>query len=324
MFDFLRRFKLSFEVYNFFQKKALTYNLPLYKKYGVRKKYYSSVSSEDFSHLSGEKTTLDQHDSSELLPQKETFKSLPENIQNSLLPWSEQGYATLTDFYSHDQVDAVNLEIDRIVSENKANYRNNKNKIMFAIHQSNVIKKIAEDEQLLSILDLLMDKPLDLFQSINFRTGSQQRSHSDSIHMTTFPFGNIIACWVALEDITADSGPLHYYPGSHKLPYIMNKEFDNVGSKWSFGDKDYGAYENRIAQEKEKHSLTKQVFLAKKGDVFIWHANLLHGGELVTNPTSTRKSMVLHYYTRDALCYHEITQRPTLKKAFKIYKVIMF
>lgn len=313
-FDFLRRFKLSFEVYNFFQKKALTYNLPWYQKYGIRKKYYSSVSSVDFAHLTGKTNTFDQHNSAEILPQKESFKTLPKNIQESLLPWSEQGYATLHGFFSPSQIDAVNSEVDRIVAENKADYRNNKNKIMFAIHQSDIIKKMGEDKQLSNILNLLMDKPVDLFQSINFRSGSQQRSHSDSIHMTTFPFGNIIACWVALEDITTDSGPLHYYPGSHKLPYIMNKDFDNVGSKWAFGSKNYGDYENRIAEEMEKNAFEKQVFLAKKGDVFIWHANLLHGGEPVTNPNSTRKSMVLHYYTRDAICYHEITQRPTLKK----------
>ena len=51
----------------------------------------------------------------------------------------------------------------------------------------------------------------------------------------------------------------------------------------------------------------------KKGDVLIWHANVLHGGEKMTNPDSSRKSMVFHYYTDDAVCFHEITQRPTLK-----------
>lgn len=312
--NFLRRFKFSFEVYNFFHKKSLDYQLPLYNKYGVKKKYYSSVSSADFAHLPQEKNTYDLHNSAEILPQNEVFKTLNSDLKTSLLHWSDNGYAVLNNLFSHDKIDEVNNEIDRLVDEEKANYRNNKTKIMFAIHQSETIKAIGENKQLVDILTMLMDKPVDLFQSINFRTGSQQRSHSDSIHMTTYPFGNIIACWVALEDITADSGPLHYYPGSHKLPYIMNKDFDNEGNRWTFGNKDYGDYENRIAAELNKHKLEKQVFLAKKGDVFIWHANLLHGGEPVTNPNSSRKSMVLHYYTRDAICYHEITQRPTLKK----------
>jgi ectoine hydroxylase-related dioxygenase (phytanoyl-CoA dioxygenase family) len=132
--------------------------------------------------------------------------------------------------------------------------------------------------------------------------------------MSTFPFGNIIAVWIALEDITPENGPLHYYPGSHRLPYIVNSDYDNIGTKYSLGDKTYGDYEDRIQEEIDSQKLTKQTFLAKKGDLLIWHANLLHGGEPLIDKNSTRKSMVFHYYAEDVICYHEITQRPTLKK----------
>ncbi len=59
--------------------------------------------------------------------------------------------------------------------------------------------------------------------------------------------------------------------------------------------------------------MNKEIFLAKKGDLFIWHANLLHGGELRTDD-STRKSLVAHYFTTegDVINYHEITQRPAI------------
>jgi ectoine hydroxylase len=56
----------------------------------------------------------------------------------------------------------------------------------------------------------------------------------------------------------------------------------------------------------------KKEFLAKKGDVFIWHANLVHGGAPIINKASTRKSMVIHYYAKDVIKYHEITERPSL------------
>jgi len=36
---------------------------------------------------------------------------------------------------------------------------------------------------------------------------------------------------------------------------------------------------------------------AKKGDVFLWHGMLVHGGSPVKNPALTRKSMVIHYLT---------------------------
>ncbi len=50
-------------------------------------------------------------------------------------------------------------------------------------------------------------------------------------------------------------------------------------------------------------------FHAQPGDVLFWHANLLHGGKKMTTPNASRKSMVIHCFADDVLCYHELTQR---------------
>jgi ectoine hydroxylase-related dioxygenase (phytanoyl-CoA dioxygenase family) len=130
--------------------------------------------------------------------------------------------------------------------------------------------------------------------------------------MTTFPLGKLIAVWVALEDISMDKGPLHYYPGSHLLPYYLNSDYSNEGNRWLIGDQSYAAYEKMISEKIREAQLKKQVFLANKGDILIWHANLFHGGEPHASQNKTRKSMVFHYFGEDAVCYHEITQRPAL------------
>ena len=312
MLDALRQFKITYSLYNFFQKKKLSYNLPLYKKFGLKKKYYSSVSSVDFKGIDNPKNILDEFDSRDILPKNPVFNSLDLKTQSELLKWSDNGYAILENFYSSDEIDSFNKEVNRLVESKKATWKNG-NKIMFAIHKSRTLKEAGNNKKLISILSLLLGKKVDLFQSINFLQGSQQRSHSDSIHMTTFPYGNLIAVWVALEDITPDSGPLHYYPGSHKLPYTFNEAYDNVGSEYKLGDKGYSKYEDVIEKVIMQNEFKKEIFLPKKGDVLIWHANVLHGGEKMTNPNSSRKSMVFHYYTHDAVCFHEITQRPTLK-----------
>jgi len=313
MLEALRRFKFSYSLYNFFQKKKLIYNIPLYKKYGLNKKYYSSVSSIDFKGLDNPKNVLDEFDSRDILPKDPLFKKLDSKTQSELLKWSKNGYAILENFFSSEEIDSFNNEVDSLVESKQATWKNNGNKIMFAIHKSAVLHSAGSNKKLISILNLLLGKKVSLFQSINFLKGSQQRSHSDSIHMTTFPYGNLIAVWVALEDITPDCGPLHYYPGSHKLPYIFNEAYSNVGSKYKLGDKHYSVYEDLIEGVIKENDFQKEIFLPKKGDVLIWHANVLHGGEKMTNPDSSRKSMVFHYYTDDAVCFHEITQRPTLK-----------
>lgn len=299
--------------YNFFKKEELKHNLPLYKKYGLNKKYYSPISSEDFKGIKGEPLYFDVNDSRTELPNVEGFSDLPDTWKESLLGWSDNGYAVLEGFFSSERIDEMNSAIEKIKSDPKTIWQHG-SRIMFSIHQSELLFNAGADPKLIKILNLLMGKSVELFQSLNFFEGSQQKAHSDFIHMSTFPYGNLIASWVALEDLTEDCGPLHYYPGSHKLPYTMNGDFDNIGSKLKLGNKTYGDYENRIEELVKENGLQKQIFVANKGDLLIWHANLLHGGEPIQRKGSTRKSMAFHYYAEEAICYHEITQRPTLKK----------
>ena len=269
------------------------------------------MSSEDFRGFESPQNYLDKSHSSNELPKLAAFRNLEETIQKSLINWSDNGYAILENFFSDKEVANCNAEVDSLLKSKKVKWGYNQ-KIMDAFTQSKPLHQLASDSKLNDILQLLMGKEIEIFQTINFLKGSQQRSHSDSIHMTTFPYGNIIAVWVALEDVSENCGPLHYYPGSHKLPYLMNRDFDNVGTSYKLGKHLYSAYEDKVEQVLLKHPLEKKVFIAKKGDVLIWHANLMHGGEPQNNSNLSRKSMVLHYYSKDVVCFHEISQRPAL------------
>jgi len=130
--------------------------------------------------------------------------------------------------------------------------------------------------------------------------------------MTTYPLGYLIAVWIALEDITLENGPLFYYPGSHTLPYLLNNDFNEGATPLTLGKKDYPDYEDMIEEVLSKNTFKQKTFLAKKGDLLIWHANLIHGGAPILNKALTRKSMVIHYYADDVIKYHEITERPSL------------
>ena len=312
LISFLRKYKLSYKVSNFFNRKKLLHNTELYKKYSLEKKYYSSISSQDFNGINSQVPIMDREDSAQLLPKQEKFAQLDKKTQESLLKWSQNGFVVLESFFQKEEIDLINKEVEDLLKTKKIKWSDNR--ILFAIKKSKLLKSVATFPKLKNCIELIMGKEMDLFQSLNFYESSQQRTHSDSIHMTTFPQGNIIAVWVALQDVGPEDGPLHYYPGSHKLPYIMNKDFDNLSSTLKLGDKSYLDYENKIDQIiKENTQLKKEVFLPKKGDVLIWHANLLHGAEAKINPKASRKSMVFHYYASDAIAYHEITERPTLK-----------
>lgn len=296
-------------MYNFFHKKELEHNVPLYKKWGMNKRYYSPVSSRDFKALPQQEIKPDLERAQKTL----LFKKLDSGNQQSILDFDKNGYAILRNYLSMEQVDAINHEINQLLQSGTIDFKY-KNKIMFAIHKSKLLREIGNDSELLDLLSCLIGGNAALFQSINFLQGSEQPTHSDSIHMTTYPLGGLLGVWLALEEMTPENGPLHYYPGSHKLPYYLNSDYDNEGTFFLTGDKEYPEYEEMMQKKIEENHLQKQVFLAGKGDLLIWHANLFHGGEPHTDKSRTRKSMVYHYFNEEAICYHEITQRPALIK----------
>lgn len=316
MWQIIRQFRPFYTLYNLFQWKSLKHISAQYQLRAIPKWYFSPIKNVDFATIPAQESPwLDAQDSADILPQSPIFKSFDKQLQAELLPWSKDGYVILKGFFSEEEVDKMNQEIDNLIEKNAANWRYDKKKIMFAIRQSAYLKTISEHPKLIQILELLLGKNVFPFQSINFLYGSEQKTHSDSVHMTTFPLGFMIAAWVALEDINTENGPLHYYPGSHKLPYFMNNDYTHGSTKWWINPLHYQRYEQALAQIIASKRLEKHSFLAKKGDILIWHANLLHGGNAHNDKNQTRKSMVLHYFAKEVICYHEISERPALIEA---------
>lgn len=308
----LKKYKFLHWAYNLIHYKSLSHNKAAYRKYNIHKPVIASLSSKDFPDKES-RAWLDTGDSRELAPARTAFSSFPPGVQQSLLAWSEKGYLIVDGFFSPSIADQIQQEADRLESEGRLHPAHD-NKLLFANRLSPQVRRITYDERLMRLLGFILDKEVVPFQTINFKHGSNQRAHSDSIHMTTYPLGYLIAVWIALEDTNMDNGHLFYYPGSHRLPYLLNEDFNEGATSLRLGRKDYVDYEDRIEVLLEETKVEKEVFLAKKGDILIWHANLIHGGLPVRNAELTRKSMVIHYYAKDVIKYHEITERPSLLK----------
>ncbi|MCP4438458.1 MAG: phytanoyl-CoA dioxygenase family protein [Aureispira sp.] len=311
--NFIRTLKVTYSINNLLHYSQLKHNKALYKKYGLQKPVWSSISSTDFKELTPPFSPwLDKQSLKELAEDSTEFQSFEPSIQQSIIDWSEEGYSILQGFFE-EEADQVNAEIEQLLNNGKIKFKYG-NKLMFVLHQSALIYNMATHPTLTKVLSFLVGKPVNIFQSINFIKGSQQGPHSDTIHMTTYPLGYLIAVWIALEDIGPEQGPLFYYPKSHKLPYVLNDDFEHHGTNHRIGSNANQLYERHINTMVKEQKIEPKTLLAKKGDVLIWHANLLHGGMPILNPELTRKSMVFHYYAEDVICYHEITQRPALFK----------
>ena len=311
--DIFKRFKPIYVANNLVNYNKLANDKGLYQKYGLSKNIASGIKNADFKGVDAALPWLDRESSNDKLHAHDFFTEIHGNDQQSLLDWSVNGYAILRNYIDLKQIDSINNEIEKVISSKAVPWKYpHSRRLMNVIHENNNIRELLRNDHLASTLEMLLGKKAELFQSINFIDGSQQKAHADSIHMTTFPLGYLIGVWIALEDVGPDQGPLFFYPGSHKLDYVLSEEIDAGDNYLLLGKNAYNKYEAAIDELIKRNNFPKVEFHAKKGDVLLWHANLLHGGSKITNPELTRKSMVLHFFARDVIRYHEITQRPAI------------
>lgn len=308
----LRKIKANYVLLNLFNLKRLGHARRMYRKYGVKRSVLLPINSSHLPQQQAEAPWLDGPDALERLKASPGLQRFDAATRDALLRWPEEGYVVLRGLFTQQEVDAMNAEVDRLIRDKVVDFNFTGRKIMFAFHHSELLRRCTHDRRILDVMDFLLGRKVRVFQSINFLTGSEQHAHSDSIHMTTYPLGYMIAAWIALEPITADNGCLIYHPGSHRLPYLLNGSYDHGGNRFVIGDDAYARYEEAIAAELRKGGFPAKEFHAQPGDVLLWHANLLHGGKKMAVPNASRKSMVIHCFAEDVLCYHELTQRAAL------------
>ena len=173
------------------------------------------------------------------------------------------------------------------------------------------VRELLWRPEILRITDMLFGRETVPFQTIIGHKSSQQAPHSDAIHMTTYPLGFLLAAWIAFEDVHPDSGPLVYYPKSHRLlPYLLSADvrIEMMKYKEKGGSAAYNThYERRLQQYLDAYELQPQQFCARTGDVLIWHGNLAHGGSRRRDLAHSRKAVVCHYFAKGAFTYHDLS-----------------
>lgn len=153
------------------------------------------------------------------------------------------------------------------------------------------VHELATYAPILSLLNALYEREPVPFQTLNFKWGTEQEGHSDSIHFSCLPARYMCGVWVALEDTTATNGPLFYHPGSHQLPEVTVYDLGET-----VDDRHYHRYEQFQRELMVETGIEAAELHAKKGDVLVWSSNIVHGGRPVLDKASTRWSQVTHYY----------------------------
>ncbi len=266
------------------------------------------------------------------------FSSFPYDMREKLNFWRENGYVIFENAIAESQIDAFLRNFSDFQSnpekfstsvlvetpskaEKKGEFQAKEVpsdilkakgiKVNDFYNTSEIGKKIMLHPVIVGFLKAIFaDTPIGM-QSLNFTYGSQQPAHMDFPYVVSGIPSHLAAAWIALEDVTPDSGPLFYYAGSHKM-----KKFNwGNGIIYHVRESYYTPvqFANWLEKNCQRNNYKKEVLLIKKGDVLIWHAALVHGGTVITNPEKTRQSFVCHYSTKTALPAHRYAkeQRPT-------------
>jgi len=251
-----------------------------------------------------------------ILKKFKTIFTQPLLTQDQRNFWEENGYLILQGFFDKGTMEKLYAEIDKIWNERKREdnplvidvqegpysgrkkfkdvpdeVRNLAHKLNDLFLVSEEVRSINLDSKLCGILAELLDGDPMVCNSLNFERGSQQRYHFDTYYMPPLVRNKLVVTSICIEDVHPDAGPLCYYPGSHKpSPYIFTH-----GGLHEIPE-EMPAATAYIESEIERLNLKPETFLGKTGDVFIWHAQLYHGGQKIRDHSRTRRSLVTHYW----------------------------
>ena len=182
-------------------------------------------------------------------------------------------------------------------------------RVQDAWRRSPAVKALATHPRVLSALRTVYGREPFPFQTLSFRVGTEQPKHSDAIHFHSDPPLFMCGVWIALEDVTLDAGALVYWPGSHKLPVLTMR-----GAGLNRPDPEPADYDRlyqpaldaRIAAS----GIEPEHALVRKGQAFVWAANLVHGGSPISREGATRRSLVVHCYFEGCVYYTPLISDP--------------
>lgn len=237
--------------------------------------------------------------------------------------WEEKGYCVFPGLIPEEDADALVSELDEFrtsCGETKDEFGYGQRIGLFHIVNEKSLQ-IALHPKIVDFVRWAMDCEPLLYGSLSFEAGTEQELHQDSIFFHTEPGHHMVGVWIALEDIDPQAGPLFYVPGSHKWDFpvgedvlLANPHFEERVLKARRGEMapeeiaelsgEMGrAWTEQLLDQEATYGVPRVNNIAKKGDVFVWHGRLAHGGSARQDRSLSRNSMVCHFISTECLFF---------------------
>jgi hypothetical protein len=259
---------------------------------------------------------LDDSTASDAIADKTRLATITPEEADNLRKFAADGYFITKADISAAEADEIDRDVDRLWREKPGNVafaydspplrfsvsdERAQRRPRYRIHELHTASPAALglvlDPTLHRYASLILGETAVATQSLYFEFGSQQPLHRDSTVVPTPEFGRLVAAWIALEDITPESGPLAYVPGSQKFEFYPFRPGEYCYDPSRHSGQDVEAAVNFYDEQLRRSGLPTHRFLARRGEVLLWHSALMHGGTPPLSPERTRKSLVIHYST---------------------------
>jgi len=227
-----------------------------------------------------------------------------------LAHWIEQGFVLLPGAVPPDSIDRLDADVESVWSGRSsekcfveflkdgavihpasARFKEERAKLLDLHVHFESAREVVFPPRVLRFISLVLERPMLAFQSLYFRWGSQQAVHQDTAYVKVSSPLEFVASWVALEDVQPDSGELEYYAKSHTLDEFL---FDGRHKWMPSKSTEEVAYLESLHTRSSERGFERRKFRPRKGDVFLWSADLAHCGSPRAEPGRTRKSIVTH------------------------------
>ena len=214
--------------------------------------------------------------------------------------FNENGFLLIRDFYDKKKCDAIKeiakvhlkYEIKPIETEyeyigiEKEEYKKSIRRLRGVYDRDILFKEWMQYPEIKPILEQLLGERAVLITAHHNsimtkmpKTSTQTCWHRDSRYWS-YDKDNLLSVWLALDKENAENGVLEFIPKSHKMKF-KEEQFDDK----SFFRSDL--------PENKKIIATKVSFELNKGDIILFHSELLHRA----NANSSNKPKISLVYT---------------------------
>ena len=191
---------------------------------------------------------------------------------------------------------------------------------------SKSVQKIIYSQEVLCALRALFPESPNFvcWQDMLFDFSTGTVPHRDTWYLDTSPPGSLVGAWIALEDISLDSGAFYVVPSSH-----------NISSSDELLE-DHSLYVKQIRESLRNSNVPIRPLTVPAGSLILWHSSLIHGSTPNIDPSLSRKSITAHYYPlgmarqRDNLPLHkrlrslQPTSNPSIFRNDKLLRTPFF